>query len=54
MNILTSKPISTNMDLFYYEIKVDSTKPNKRYSYSWSVGFSTSKVQLNKYPGKEL
>jgi len=51
MNILTSKPISNNMDLFYYEVKVGMSNPSKKCLYSWSIGFSTSKVQLNRYPG---
>ncbi|KAG4108614.1 hypothetical protein H8356DRAFT_1021633 [Neocallimastix lanati (nom. inval.)] len=50
INILSSKPISNNMDLFYFEVKVNSSKPNKKYLYSWSIGFSTSKVQLSRYP----
>jgi len=42
------------MDLFYFEVKVNSSKPNKKYLYSWSIGFSTSKVQLSRYPGKNF
>jgi len=52
MNILTSKPISNNMDLFYYEVKVSISNISKKCLYSWSIGFSTSKVQLNKYPDR--
>jgi len=52
MNILTSKPISNNMDLFYYEVKVGISNPSKKCLYSWSIGFSTSKVQLNRYPDR--
>ncbi|ORX49758.1 hypothetical protein BCR36DRAFT_404725 [Piromyces finnis] len=51
-NILTSKAISNNMDLFYYEIKVGMSNPSKKCLYSWSIGFSTSKVQLNRYPDR--
>ncbi|OUM65547.1 hypothetical protein PIROE2DRAFT_59916 [Piromyces sp. E2] len=52
MNILTLKPISNNMDLFYYEVKVGMSNPSKKCLYSWSIGFSTSKVQLHRYPDR--
>ncbi|ORX64553.1 hypothetical protein BCR32DRAFT_306680 [Anaeromyces robustus] len=32
------------MDLFYYEVKVGMTKPLKKCLYTWSIGFSTSKI----------